>query len=392
MGFEILFIVSVAIIGYAYFGYPILVYLLSHLFAQRVQRRNITPRVSIIIAAHNEENGLDEKLNNVLALNYPKDRLEIIVASDCSTDRTDEIAQSYAGQGVILCRQSERLGKTMAQRNAVRFSTGDILVFSDATTLYEPETLRHIVRNFADTKVGCVTGQLIYVDRSATAVGEGCRSYWNYEKLIKTAESRLGSLIGVSGCLFAIRRNCFAQIAGNMIEDFAIASEVYLQGLRTVYEPEAVVTEDTNNRVRDEFRMRVRVISQTLDVLNRYRIILNPFRQGLFAWQMLSHKVLRYAVPWFLLTALFSSLMLQDTSGYWRFIVMAQLAFYLLAALAWLGDRLHIRLGPLGLPVFFVLVNTASVIALLKFISGHSQTVWEPRRDPKTPHLRVADK
>jgi len=370
-----------ALVAYAYAGYAALVYLLSRLFERPVRRADITPKVSVIIAAYNEERDIARKIANTLRLEYPKDKIEIIVASDCSTDRTDEIVSSYAREGVMLSRQSERLGKSVAQNKAMKFSTGDILVFSDATTSYEPDAISKIVRSFADPEVGCVAGNLLYVDSSATAVGKGCRSYWGYEKFIKESESRLGSLIGVSGCLYAVRRTSYSRLALDMSSDFVIATEIYLQGLRVVYDREAIAMEDTNKRGRDEFRMRVRVIEQTLSALQSYRRIFDLRNHALFAFQMISHKILRYGVPFFLIAAFLSNLALVISSGLYGLTFLAQAVFYSAAIMGWICDRLGFRIGPLGYPYYFALANTASLVAFLKFLRGEAHVVWEPIRE-----------
>src|SRR5499426_3932604 len=237
---QAVFVFTVAVMAFIYFGYPALMLALSFVFRRPVRSADITPSVSVIIAAYNEERDIAAKLKNTLALDYPRDRMEIIVASDCSTDRTDEIVRSFSPQGVFLYRQPERFGKTVAQNRAVEISSGEILVFSDATTMYEPDAIRKIVRDFADPEVGCVAGQLIYADASSSAVGKGCRSYWGYEKFLRRCESDVGTLVGVSGCLYAVRRTCHTRLANDMIDDFVIATEIHLQGLRTVYEPEAI--------------------------------------------------------------------------------------------------------------------------------------------------------
>lgn len=328
---EIIFAVSLALILYTWIGYPALALLLSRVLPRPVRKSDITPAVSVIITAHNEERDIAAKLDNTLALDYPADKLEVIVASDCSTDRTDEIVRGYAARGVILSRQCEHFGKTVAQNAARRLASGEILVFSDATTLYAPDALRRIVRSFADPEVGCVAGQLVYVDGKESATGQGCRSYWGYEKFIKRCESLMGSLIGVSGCLYAVRRSNYARLEQDMIDDFVIASEIHLQGLRTVYEPEAIALEDTNQRGRDEFRMRVRVIEQTISALHRYREVLNPLRHGMYAWSMWSHKVLRYGVVLLLLAMLLSSAALLDQSWFYTVAFSGQVALYFAA-------------------------------------------------------------
>ena len=219
------------------------------------------------------------------------------MASDCSDDGTDKIVRGFADRGVILSRQNAREGKTRAQQRAALISNGEVLVFSDATTRLEPDTLRKLTRAFADPSVGCVAGRLVYNSGGSPAVSEGCRSYWDYERLLKSWESDAESLVGVSGCLYAVRRSCYAKLANDMIDDFAIAIEMQLHGLRTVYEPEAVCSESANNRSSDEFRMRVRVIEQTMNALHRYGPLLDARKHGMFMFQIFCHKTLRYSTP-----------------------------------------------------------------------------------------------
>jgi cellulose synthase/poly-beta-1,6-N-acetylglucosamine synthase-like glycosyltransferase len=382
---ETLFILSVALIAYACAGYPVLVFALSRLRGRPVRPADITPTVSVIIAAYNEEQAIARKLEETIALDYPREKLEIIVASDCSTDRTDEIVRRFSDRGVILRRQSQRLGKTMAQNSAVERASGEILVFTDATTGYQPDALRKIVRSFADAEVGCVSSQLIYVDRSKTSVGRGCRSYWSYETLLRESESRLGSMIGVAGCLYAVRRTSYTPLEHDMCSDFVIASAIRLKGLRTVYDQEAISIEDTNNQSRDEFRMRVRIVEQTMSAMSRYREVLDPRRHGVFALQMISHKVLRYSAPALLLIAFVSNLFLVGDSNLYRITMAGQGAFYSAALAGGLltrfGGRLGPRLGVVGLPYYFVLANVAILAAFVKFVRGEAHVVWEPLRE-----------
>ena len=377
---QILFVFLLLLVAYAYLGYPLLIFVLSRLLPRRVRKADITPKVSLIIAAYNEERDIAARLDNALALDYPCDKLEIIVASDCSTDRTDEIVRGYCARGVILDRQRERLGKSVAQNHAARVASGDLLIFSDATTMYAPDTVRRLVRSFADPQVGCVAGQLIYVDRAASGVGRGCRTYWSYEKFIKASESRAGSLIGVSGCLYAVRRSSYAPLALDMSSDFVIATEMHLQGLRTVYERDAVAMEETNQRSRDEFRMRVRVIEQTYSALHRYAAALNPRRHGLFAWQLISHKLMRYAVPVWLVAIFALNWSLSGESSLYRWSFIAQLIFYLMGLAGWAGARRGLRLGLLALPYYYALANVAALAAFIEFMRGRANVVWEPIR------------
>jgi cellulose synthase/poly-beta-1,6-N-acetylglucosamine synthase-like glycosyltransferase len=378
---EIVFWASALLIAYTYAGYPLLVFVLGRFLPRDVRKAEIRPTVSLIIAAHNEERDIAHKIQNSLELDYPKDRLEIIVASDCSSDRTDGIVKQFASSGVRLERLPDRLGKSVAQNRAAARSRGEILVFTDATTMCDRNAIARMVRNFGDSQTGCVAGQLIYIDPADATAGKGCRAYWSYEKVMRSCESRLGSLIGVSGCLYAVRRACYPPIALDMSSDFAIAGEIHLRGLRTVYEPDAIATEETNGRGNIEFRMRVRIIEQTFSALSRYRTLLNPFKHDLFALQMISHKVFRYAVPAFLMLLFVSSVILAFSSRMYAVFLAAQLAFYLAAVAGWVCDRLGVRIGSLSLPYYFALANAASLVGFFKFLTGEAHVVWEPLRE-----------
>ena len=377
---EIIFWASATALVYTYAGYPALIALISALRPRKVMRGNFTPSLTIIITAYNEERALAAKLGNTLALDYPRELTEIIVASDCSNDRTDEIVQSFHSQGVILHRQPQRLGKTAAQNAAVEKARGEIIVFSDATSLYETDALRTIVRNFADATVGCVGGRLIYVDPADTHIGRGAKSYWGYETFLKRHESNAGSLIGVSGCLYAVRKSAYVPLYNEACSDFIIATKMVEQGLRAIYEPEAVCAEETNQRQDNELRMRVRVIAQTFTDLWRHRAMLNPLRSGLYGVQLLSHKVMRYFVPFFLMGLFAASAVLANYSTMFRALFLAQSLGYMCGAIAWLLENFGVRSRLLALPHYFVLANVASVIAMFQFLRGERYARWEPIR------------
>jgi cellulose synthase/poly-beta-1,6-N-acetylglucosamine synthase-like glycosyltransferase len=385
MSFEqaatITFWAGAAALLYAYAGYPALVWLVSRVRPRAVRRGSAEPSVSVVITAYNEERDLRAKLENTLALDYPVEKLEVIVASDCSSDRTDDIAREFAPRGVRLHRQAERLGKTAAQNAAVAIAHGEVILFSDATTLYQRDVLRAMTPNFADATVGCVAGRLVYVDTSGSAVGSGAKSYWGYETFLKTHESRACSLIGASGCLYAVRRAAYVPLYNEACSDFIIATKMVEQGLRAIYEPAAVCTEETNRQAAKEFRMRVRVIAQTYTDLWRHRALLNPFRGGFYSIELLSHKVMRYLVPVFLALTLFSSLSLAGRAPFYTLAAVAQVAFYAAALLGWLLGRLGLRSRLLALPAYFVLSNAAAVVAFYKFLRGERYARWEPIRE-----------
>ena len=378
---QITFWISAAALFYTYAGYPLLVFVISRLRPRPVKRAEFLPKVSLIITAYNEERHLKTKLENTLALDYPTELLEIIVASDCSSDRTDEIAREFKDRGVRLVRQSERLGKTAAQNSAVEKASGEIVLFSDATSLYQRDVVRMLMPGFADPGVGCVAGRLVYVDPAESHVGRGARSYWSYESFLKHHESRAGSLIGASGCLYAVRRSAYVPLYHEACSDFIIATKMVEQGLRAVYEPLAVCTEETNRQSGREMKMRVRIIAQTFTDLWRHRAMMNPLRGGFYAIQLLSHKVMRYFVPFSLLALLAASAILARGSLYFQIFLAMQLAGYGVGVLAWLLDRAGLRSRLLVLPQYFLLANIASLIAFYKFLRGERYARWEPMRD-----------
>lgn len=378
---QVFFWAGAALLAYAYVGYPLLVALVARVRPRGVRRAEWEPKVTVVITAYNEERDLRAKLENTLALEYPSDKLEILVASDCSNDRTDEIAREFAARGVRLHRQPERLGKTAAQNSAVELADGEIILFSDATTLYNPDVLRVMLPCFADASVGCVAGRLVYVDPAETATGAGAKSYWGYETFIKEHESRACSLIGVSGCLYAVRRSAYVPMYHEACSDFLIATKVYEQGMRTIYEPRAVCTEETNRRSERELRMRVRVIAQTYTDLWRHRSLMNPLRGGFYSIELFSHKVMRYAVPLFLAVVFVSSLALARDSWFYALAAVAQVCFYAAALVGWLVERMGLRVRLLALPQYFVLANLASVLAFWQFARGERYARWEPIRE-----------
>jgi cellulose synthase/poly-beta-1,6-N-acetylglucosamine synthase-like glycosyltransferase len=378
---EVVFWLSAAALLYTYAGYPLLVLIMSRLRGRDVRREEYEPFVSVIITAYNEERDLRGKLENTLALSYPPEKMEIIVASDCSTDRTDEIALSFEGSNVRLLRQRERLGKTAAQNAAVEAARGEIMLFSDATTLYQTDVLRVMMPNFADPTVGCVAGRLIYVDPAQSSTGQGARSYWGYETFIKRHESRVCSLIGASGCLYSVRRSAYVPLYNEACSDFLIATVMVEQGLRAVFEPDAVCTEETNRRSDRELQMRVRIITQTFTDLWRHRAMMNPLRSGFYAVELLSHKVMRYMVPLFLIIIFAASALLAPLNLFYAAAFASQALFYLSALAGWMLERVGKPLRLFALPQYFVLANLASLLACYKFLRGERYARWEPIRE-----------
>jgi cellulose synthase/poly-beta-1,6-N-acetylglucosamine synthase-like glycosyltransferase len=268
---------------------------------------------------------------------------------------------------------------------AVTEARGEIILFSDATSLYEPDVLRVMMPSFADATVGCVAGRLIYVDPAQSRVGRGARSYWSYETFLKRRESSVCSLIGASGCLYAVRRSAYVMLYTEACSDFIIATKMVEQNLRAVYEPAAVCTEETNRQTEKELKMRVRVIAQTFTDLWRHRAMMNPFRSGFYAVQLLSHKVMRYAVPFLLIAILATSGILARHSMLYLIVFVSQLGCYLGALGAWVLERAGVQSRMLALPQYFVLSNLAALIACYQFLRGERYAHWETNREGESP-------
>lgn len=378
---EFLFLFLIVLILYVYFGYPFLLLILSKLCpSSPVQKAEITPTVSLIIAAYNEEKVIAQKIENCLSLDYPSENLEIIVASDGSMDRTNEIVRGYAGQGVKLIALSPNQGKSSAQNQAVAEAQGDIIFFSDANVMLRPDAVRKIVSNLADVNVGCVVGKVTYINKGDTSVSQGEESYWRYELFLREKESKFGNFTMGSGPIMAIRRNLFQPLDSNVGEDFVLPMQVAISGYRVVYEPKAISEEILfQNTHVSMFRTKVRIITKDLRGLFICRTLLNPFRYPLYAWGLISHKLLRWLAPYFLIVLFVSNILLLDHFFY-RLIFSLQLAFYSMAAAGYFWQKKNKAPRIFGIPFSFCLVNLAALVGVAKFAMGKKSGRWKPVR------------
>ncbi len=356
------------------------------LFVQRSRIfRDDEPTVTLIIAAHNEEKVIKEKIDNTLSLDYPKNKLDIIVASDGSTDMTNEIVSSFADRGVIL-RAYNRLGKTGIQNESVKKANGEILVFSDANAMYRKDAIKKLVRNFADESVGCVSGQLIYRSRGHCAAGESEGYYWNYEKYLKKKESALSSLLGVNGSIYAVRKEDYVYIDNKLISDFVEPLEIVRRGKKVVYEPEAISEEEPSVSYDKELRRKIRILTRSIRGLLHMKSLLNPFKYGIFSLQLFLHKACRYLVPFFLAASAACLLILAGRPLYFSLFCL-MITSFAVAAIA----RLFIDIAPgnkifkvFNLIYYYFLVNYAVTLAWVNIVRGSEITVWTTDRKGAT--------
>jgi len=362
-----------------YAGYPLLLAFIGAFKRRQQPEPNYLPHLSVLIAAYNEQAGIRTKIERTLALDYPGDRIEVIVLSDESTDQTDAIVESFPDSRVRLLRITGRKGKTNAQNEGVRIAQGDIVVFSDATTIYHAQALRYLACNYADPRVGAVSGRYQYFDmEGASPTGAGTIAFWNYENFVKTMQSRIRTISGCCGCIYSVRREAYTPLAPDVISDLVQPLHVIRQGYRVVFEDRALAYEETTRSTSEEFSMRVRVVTRGMRGLLSVRDLLLPWKFGWVSFQLWSHKALRWLVPFFLLILFASNLALLSLPGY-RLVFAAQAVFYSLALFSLLVP-IHKRWKPLGIPLYFCTLNAAALCSVIELLRGKKYAVWQTVR------------
>jgi cellulose synthase/poly-beta-1,6-N-acetylglucosamine synthase-like glycosyltransferase len=388
----LLFWFSILFVFYVYLGYPLVLTILARLRPKQSEYPAYLPKVTILIAAHNEQDVIAAKLENTLALAYPREHLQIIVAADGSDDRTVEIVKSFESQDVELSYLPERRGKMAAINRAMSRVRHEILVFSDANNLYAGETLHELVKPFSDAKVGAVSGGKNIL-RGQDALTEADGLYWRYESFIKEQETRLGSCTGVSGEILAIRSRLYQTPPDKVInDDFFIALGILRQGYRLVYAPKARSFEHSSLTEEDESTRRTRIVA------GRYQVMLMslqllPWRNPLLVWQIISHKFMRPLVPFAMILALVTNLLafigfdsalntgILALGRPYSLVLLSLQAFFYLSA--WLGNRLNGK-GLIGkilyVPTFLVNSNFSALRGLISFLTGRQTALWQRAR------------
>ena len=374
---------ALALFVYAYIGYPLLVGLLA------AARRRTTPtsaprqwpRISITVPAYNEEREIASTLESLLQLDYPADRREIIVVSDASTDRTDEIVRSYADRGVKLIRMEKRTGKTAAENAAAAHLSGEIVVNTNASIRIGASSLKPLIAAFSDPGVGLASGRDVSVSRSGEGDNIGESRYVGYEMLVRSLETRAGGIIGASGCLYAIRAQLHRTLLPDgLSRDFAAALIAREHGYRAVSVDQAICYVPRTSSLRTEYRRKVRTMTRGMETLFAMRRLMNPFYYGAFAWMLASHKVGRWAVPWASALAFLALASLAWSNVLALAVLLVALAGMLLGAAAFLVPE-HRKLPRLlSLPAYALTGNVAAIHASLRALHGGRNAVWEPTR------------
>lgn len=395
-----LFAISAGLVLYTYFGYPVILLLLSNVkqllsdirFAsgKRNRRRgrgnSPLPMVSLMFAAHNEARVIGRKMENCKQLDYPPDRLEILVGCDGCTDRTAALGRKANAPNARILEISNRNGKPETLNLLAPLAQGNIIVLCDSNTMLEPEALMSLVRHFEERNVGCVCGELRLVDRGQKRSSENL--YWKYETTLKFLESRLNMLVGANGGIFAIRRELFSPLpADGIIDDFLVAMRIRAAGYRVIYDPEAVATEELAEGVRHEFRRRIRIGAGNFHALKHTWKLLNP-AMGWVAFSYWSHKIFRWVAPLALCIAEVTAILLASDP---RYAAVAALGV-LIAGLGLAGYRLDLRGGrwaPFSLPYYFLSMNLALLLGFVRFLQQSQSTVWAPTPRPSSSSIHA---
>jgi len=377
MVIEAIFWASLALLLYTYAGYPVLAWVWATIRARPATTGAIEPTVTVIVVAYNEAVRIGPRIENLLALDYPPERLDIVVASDGSTDTTAARARAYEPRGVSTIAFEDRRGKPSVLNDLLPKARGEIVVLADARQRFEPDAIRALVGCFADPCVGAVTGELVLRRRDdGGGVGDAVGLYWRYEKFIRRSESRAESVAGVTGAIYAVRRELFEPIpADTILDDVLIPLRIARRGYRVLLEPRARAHDLAPATAREEFTRKVRTMAGKFQMFARQRWLLNPFANRLWL-ATISRNGLRLLVPFLLVAALGANLGLAHTPVY-RVTLAAQLVFYGAALAGYLAGGARRRIGLLSVPYIFCLLNGAIVVGLARFVSGRQQVTWD---------------
>lgn len=375
MMIEFLFWLVLSLLVYVFIGYPLIIKIMVVFFGKEDKPyETIWPSVSIILSAYNEEEVIEDKIGNFTRLDYPIDKLEFIIVSDCCSDRTDELVRIHQNERIRLFVQTERSGKTKNLNRGVSEARGDILVFTDANSMFDRDAVMKLVRHFSDPLIGLVSGKSIYRDVNGEVTSGG--AYRRYEDFIKDAESHLGGIIGADGAIYALRRKYYTPLPSQYINDFIHTIQVVLAGGRAISDDEAICREEVQDTGSGELRRQTRIMAQSwLIFLSQFKLLLGDMKI-LYLWQLTSHKFLRWlTVP--LMFILFVSSSVLVMKGIFYQVVFVGLLFFIAAAVV--GSRANT--GIFRVPYLFCLLHYAALVGLFKYLTGNIYTTWNPRNN-----------
>jgi len=380
---NIIFFTFLSLLIYCYFGYPVLLWILSQLIEKPVRKGAYEPGVSVVLSVWNEEDVIERKLQNLLSLDYPNEKFEILIGSDGSTDRTDAIIEGFRDERIQLIKSNEREGKMLTINQLVEKAKGDVIVFTDARQEFARDAVKQLVGNFSDEKVGCVSGELVFSPREG-ATAQGINLYWNYEKFIRANESKVHSMLGATGAIYAIRKELFTNVPRNIVlDDVFIPFQIIQKGCRAIFDESAKAYDEAADSPREEHRRKTRTLFGNYQIFGVMPQMFIPFKSPI-AVQLFSHKFLRVAAP-FLMIALYGANFILAKEIFFLVFFILQNIFYL-TAIAGALTR-YSKYGILRIiskicyvPYVFCLLNYSAIVGLVKFLARKQDVLWSKAR------------
>jgi cellulose synthase/poly-beta-1,6-N-acetylglucosamine synthase-like glycosyltransferase len=379
---KFIFWFSLYAIFYSYLGYVLALWLIALFRSNNPKEPNGSsfPSVSLLISAYNEEDIIEEKLKNALKLDYPQEKLEIMVISDSSTDQTDEKVRKFSGMEVCLLRQQERKGKTAALNTAVPQASGEIIVFSDANSMYDRNAIKNLVKHFKSPEIGFVTGRTKYVSKHGGSVRGSTSLYNELELLTKRLESQVESCVGADGAIFAIRKELYKPLKDYDINDFVIPLKILEQGYRGILEDKAFCIEETARGTGEEFNRQVRITNRTIRAIFNNIVLLNPIKFPLFSFELISHKLLRFLLPFLMINILLTNCLIVTEGFLYSLILVLQVLYYGLVCWGYLAEKTKRCNKLTSMAYTFSLVSLAVLLGWIKYFSGETYSSWNPER------------
>lgn len=379
--FEVLFWILIFFVVYTYIGYPILLLVISYFKNLRkvdVVNKEYEPTVTLFVTAYNEEDYVDVKVANSIAIDYPKEKVKYVWVTDGSDDNTNNLLKKYPFIKVYF--QPERNGKINAMNRGMQFVNSEIVIFSDGNTILSKDTIREIVNSFKNDNVGCVAGEkrIEMSDKDAAATtGEGF--YWKYESWVKELDAKTGSCVGAAGELFAIRKDLFFNVPEDtVLDDFIISLTIAMKGLKIDYSPKAYAKEKASANIAEEMKRKVRIAAGSIQSLIRLKALLNIFKYGFLSFQYFSHKIMRWIVTPFSLVILFPvNILLANNSSFYAFILIVHLLFYFFVSVGMFLSNRKIKFGILFVPYYFFIANLSMWLGFFRYIKGSQSVNWE---------------
>lgn len=372
---EIFFWLSLILLFYTFIGYPVLLLMAAIFYHNRVKKSYITPKITIVVTVHNEVSNIENRINNLLSQNYPKDLLSILVVSDGSQDNTVDIARGFDPRCVQIMEIKERVGKAEALNRAIPLCRTDIVILADARQRFDENAVKELVANFSDERVGAVSGELCFETADKTGVGEGLDFYWKYDKFLRKNESKLYSTVGATGAIYAIRKSLFKPIDSDvLLDDVMIPMNIVMQGYRCIFEPKAKAYDVISSTQEEEERRKIRTIAGNFQMFFRYGNLLNPLKNPVW-FQAFSHKFLRIIAPFFIVTLFIFNVLLAKNN-----ILLAalgfQAVFYLCALSGYFTRKKKHQSKIFAIPYGFLMLNIFTIMASLEFIFRKPLNIW----------------